>query len=413
MKILFSPCHYIYDQSSGGSEYSWAFNIADSLASKNPGSAVVTGFKNFSEPKDYPIVEVQQDKKKLDMSFKNALIFNLKYFRETERQFRKKRFDLVHHVLPFAIDYTFNLSFLLGRRQTPLVIGPIQPPMPVADNDRDASDMSGFSQKRNNNKSFLFDFALSVFRPLLRFLSLQTLKHADRLIVINDYTKDILVSRGISAEKINTITPGIDTRQFVYTPLSQKRAEKIELLTVCYLVERKAVDLLILALAEIIKEDQNVILKIVGDGPQLGALKKLVTESGLDNYVSFEGFVPNSQVQDYYRRAHIFLSMSRYETWGQVYLEALASGLPVISAKNPGCELIITENKNGYLVEPGDYQSLARQAINLSKNKPLLEEFGRRARESVEQNYDWQRVIIPKYSEALSAVLNKRTNNIG
>ena len=87
MKILFSPCHYIFGPNSG-SESSWSYSIADGIAKVFPDSVVITGFQKKDEngkihTKNYQIIELQSHKKVVDMSLKNALIFNWQYFVKT------------------------------------------------------------------------------------------------------------------------------------------------------------------------------------------------------------------------------------------------------------------------------------------------------------------------------------------
>jgi hypothetical protein len=71
MKILFCPTHYIFDDGERGSELSWAYQIANNMASKYPESVVVTGFNNTKTKKKYKIIELQTHKKTIDLSVKN------------------------------------------------------------------------------------------------------------------------------------------------------------------------------------------------------------------------------------------------------------------------------------------------------------------------------------------------------
>jgi phosphatidylinositol alpha-1,6-mannosyltransferase len=90
--------------------------------------------------------------------------------------------------------------------------------------------------------------------------------------------------------------------------------------------------------------------------------------------------------------------MSRFESWGQMYLEAMASSLPIISARNIGSESIIQDDF-GYLIPQEDYFALSERIISLLDNPDMIKMFGDRARLKAEKKYDWVKVIIPKYIE--------------
>lgn len=398
MKILFSPCHYIYDEKNGGSEQSWAFNIAHRVSGLYPGSVVVTGFKNFPEEKRYQIIELQKGKAKLDMSLKNALKFNWQYFSATKRIIDSNSFDVLHHVLPFAIDSTFNLFVLSKRKESvPVVIGPLQAPLTYKDLDVNLSDVRNFQV--GASRAYVMEGIYKIFKSILRILSRKTLKKSDKIIVINQYTKELLQRNGTEEKKITIIPPGIDTEAFKYCPFEQKEKNKTEFLVVCYLIKRKDVVSVIRAVSEVVKINSRFILRIIGDGPQREILERLAKELGVSQYVIFEGFIPNSDVQKYYQKAHVFISMSLSESWGQMYLEAMACGLPVISSKNVGSESMIHNGKFGYLVEQEDVKALAERMVYLIESPETVASFGKKARQEVEEKYDWDKVIIPRYLE--------------
>lgn len=404
MKILFSPCHYVYDEISGG-EISWAFNIADRISKIYPSSVVVTGYKNLLNEKKYRIIEIQPNKKNIDLSIKNAAIFSIKYFSATKKLLSKNKFNIIHHVLPFGINSTFNFNFIFNKKRN-LVIGPIQSSLTYKDLDINLSDIRSNTEQNSFSRIF-FGFIYFLIHPILKVLSNLTLKKAKAVVVINKYTKKILIKNGINSDKIYIIPPGIDIKRFEYIPFESKNKEKIELLVVCYLIRRKGVDLIIRSIKKIIKKNKKIILRIIGDGPQKENLKNLVEELNLEDYVIFEGFVENREIQEYYKKAHIFISMSRAESWGQMYLEAMASGLPIIATKNIGSQEIIKDRKFGYLIAQEDCHALKHKLITLIKNKDLINKFGKRARKEAQEKYDWQKVIIPKYLEVYKSLITK------
>jgi glycosyltransferase involved in cell wall biosynthesis len=402
MKILFCPCHYVFDEGKRGSELSWAFQIANSIASIHTDSIVVTGFKNISSRTKYKVIELQKSRKKIDLGLSNTFKFNYLYTKYAYTIQKKEDFDIFHHVLPFGIDRTFNLSIILNKSKgTKKVIGPIQSPLPFfMDNIHDVSS------KSSPFKNFLFSLFVSLSHPVLQFLSTKTLQAADKIIVINSTTKDMLITRRINPDKIQVINPGLDSKKFPFTALKNKNKDRFNLISVGSLIKRKGFDTLILMMEEVVKENKNIILKIIGDGPQLQHLKSMVLERSLEDNIIFYGHVQHSKIKNYYRDAHLFITMSRSESWGQMYLEAMSSGLPIISSKNIGSLDIVKEGEFGYLVEQEDYQLAARKVLLLEKNRTTLEEFSDVARKQVEMKFDWENVIIPQYLKMYKNLIN-------
>jgi glycosyltransferase involved in cell wall biosynthesis len=402
MKILFCPTHYIFDDGERGSELSWAYQIANNMASKYPESVVVTGFNNTKTKKKYKIIELQTHKKTIDLSVKNALKFNGAYTKLTQSILKKARFDILHHVLPFSIDTTFNLSFTSpATKKLVKIIGPIQSPLPFYKDN--LHDYKASSNKRFHQVNRLI---LQVSKPILKYLSTRTLKNADKIIAINEETKNMLTKRGIDSNKIIIIPPGVDCRKF--KPQNKKPIKKtIELLSVGALIERKGFDVLIKGIGEVIKKNKNIKVRILGDGPQKNNLKALVRQLSLENFIIFEGHIPHEKIMTYYKKADIFISTSRAESWGQMYLEAMSCGLPIISTINIGSKNIIKNNKFGFLISQEDYHNLADKIKYLIVQPKVLKEFAKQARFEVKNKYDWDKLITKKYINLYKDLINE------
>lgn len=407
MKILFSPCHYIFDGEKYGSEICWAYNIANRVSNIHPSSVVVTGKKLMIKKSAYKIIEIQPNKKKLDMSLINSIMFNFQYSIETLKQICSNKYDLLHHILPFGLGNTFNLVFFLkGRLKIPLIVGPIQSQLTYDGwNAVDAVNQVGEVRIK---KLQIQSAILNIFKSLLNSLSNSTLKKADLIVAINEYTGRIIHSMGIAQNKILIIPPGIDTLRFPYTPYRIKDKRTFELLTVSQLVRRKAIDVIIESLVEVVRKHDNVVLRIVGDGPQKDDLVRLVKKLCLEKHVVFEGFTPNSSVYRYYKKAHVYVSMSRSESWGQIYLEAMASGLPIITSLNDGSNEIVKNKHTGLLVNIDDKIELAQKIIFFIEHNDLIELYGKRAKEEVDKKYDWNKVIIPKYLDLYDKYIKRQ-----
>ena len=98
-------------------------------------------------------------------------------------------------------------------------------------------------------------------------------------------------------------------------------------------------------------KQNNLRLMIVGGGPYLNHLKDLVDRLNIKNDVVFTGMIPPHEVYKYYQLGHIFVTSSTSETQGLTYIEALASGVPVVCRRDPCVSGLIIDGYNGYTFE--------------------------------------------------------------
>ncbi|KUK81270.1 MAG: hypothetical protein XD94_0540 [Mesotoga prima] len=145
------------------------------------------------------------------------------------------------------------------------------------------------------------------------------------------------------------------------------------LLTVCRLAKDKNVDSVIKATRRI----PDIDLEIVGDGPHMGALKKLSKKVGVEDRVSFTGRLSHSEVLSRMRVADIFAMPSSRETFGMVYLEAMSKGCITIGSRNEGIDGTIEDGHNGFLVDAGDTEDLVRKismirGLSVSERERIL-----------------------------------------
>jgi glycosyltransferase involved in cell wall biosynthesis len=195
------------------------------------------------------------------------------------------------------------------------------------------------------------------------------------------------------------ISPGVDVARFGFVPFADKNSATIQVLVVGQLSKRKGVDVVIMAVAEVIRAHENVRLTVIGVGPERGYLEQLAKDLGVAAFVDFVGHVPNSAMDSYYKGAHILVSMSQSESFGAVCLEAMASGLAIVGTEVGVFTEAVNVGHNGFLVRKGDMLDLARKIKQLIDNPSLLRTFGNNARVQAQQRYDWRSVIIPKYIE--------------
>ena len=134
------------------------------------------------------------------------------------------------------------------------------------------------------------------------------------------------------------------------------------------LIERKAMDITIRGFAECCKIKHNAKLVVIGDGPQREALEKLVDELDLRDKLEFTGRLERNEIKTIFLKSDCFVLMSRNETFGVVYIEAMASGLPVIATRCGGPESFVNE-ENGILVDVDSVDQLVEAMKKMLETK--------------------------------------------
>ena len=131
-------------------------------------------------------------------------------------------------------------------------------------------------------------------------------------------------------------------------------------------------------------------LKLAGRGPLLRELEELASSLGVADHVHFLGRLSREDMQEAMQAANCFVLPSRYEAFGAVLIEAMATGLPVIATRSGGPDSIVTE-QNGILVEPEQAGALADAMEKMMWDYPDYS--GERIRESVLERFGASRVL--------------------
>jgi len=196
-----------------------------------------------------------------------------------------------------------------------------------------------------------------------------------RSSVINDY--------GIHPDKVKVIPPGVDTTHLVFIDRNHKSSQDLyNILFVGGDFKRKGgEDILTVFLAQFA---DKAILHIV---TSLNAVKcdhpNVCIYSGVEAY--------SSLWCELYRQADAFVMPTYGDAFGIVFIEAMASGLPVIASKLTQTTEIVREGETGFLITPGDRQELANKLQLLIDNPSLGRQMGKRARQIVEERFDTQK----------------------
>lgn len=208
----------------------------------------------------------------------------------------------------------------------------------------------------------------------------------DNYIAISGYTKNLLVKHwNIQSDKVDILHPAFFPyeKPFLKSTISQNNS--VKLLTVCRLVERKGVQLVLLAIHQIISLDltmKRIEYVILGSGNYYERLVMLVDKLGLNEFVKFVGSVNEEEKYKYISECDIFL-MTPYETdvhevegFGLVYLEAGTLGKPVIASDSGGVSDAVLDNFTGVLIPPKSVEFIVREILRMISNNDQAEIFG-------------------------------------
>lgn len=194
--------------------------------------------------------------------------------------------------------------------------------------------------------------------------------------------------RFLPSANINVIPNGVDLDRF-FPAQNKQLTKQLKLLTVGRLSVTKRFDMLIETADYLNKKGKAVQLTIVGDGALMPRLKNLVEQKGLSGIINFTGRLETEKMPDVYRSNDIFVTATMQEGMSNAMLEALASGLPIVTTRCEGVEELISDN--GVVVENANAEALAQAIDNLAQNQLTYNAMCASARKNAE-NFGWGKV---------------------
>ena len=246
------------------------------------------------------------------------------------------------------------------------------------------------------------DFLAIVRLPLVGPLLIKSLRCASRIIANSSFVADLVEDAGIDRSRIRVFRNVVDTELFRPAPPSAElRAKyglegKRVLLTVARLVERKGIDSVIRCLPELAAKHPDIVYLVVGAGPWEKKLRELARDLDVEQHVVFAGAVSNEELPLHYHLANAFIMVSRHleskrsvEGLGLVYLEAGASGLPVVAGRTGGVSDVVEHDRNGLLVDPDSTEQITEAVDRLLGDSSLASSLGRQGRALACRPTDW------------------------
>jgi len=206
---------------------------------------------------------------------------------------------------------------------------------------------------------------------------------------ISESTRDDLVRRGVPAERVEVIYPGVDASW--YAPdATVARADAPTFLYVGRLKRYKGVEIALRALALARASRADLVLEVAGQGDDRRRLERLARSLGIAAGVWFLGFVTEEEKRRRLRRAWALVFPSPKEGWGISNMEAAACGTPALASDSAGLRESVRDGETGFLVTHGDAHALAQRMLALAADPALVARLGRGGRAFAER-LSWER----------------------
>ena len=216
-------------------------------------------------------------------------------------------------------------------------------------------------------------------------------------ITISQFNKRYLTKLAPHQEKkISVVYCGVDNRQFMIT--EKKLNSPLKLFRFGFLgrlVEKKGAEFLIRAAKELSLTRTDFCIQMVGNGPLLESLQQMINQLGIDKLVKLKGAMANNQVSNWLGTLDAFVLPSVKDKNGDMdgipvsLMEAMASGVPVLSTDISGIKELVINQQTGLLIEPGNTVALAAaMATLLDMPKPELATLSHQANNHINENFN-------------------------
>jgi phosphatidylinositol alpha-1,6-mannosyltransferase len=226
---------------------------------------------------------------------------------------------------------------------------------------------------------------------------------SDVVTYVSRYTRGRFASAFGPKAALEHLPPGVDSERFRPDPASRTEmrtryglGQRPTVVCLSRLVPRKGQDMLIRALPTIRQRVDGAALVIAGGGPYLNTLRRLAAQFGVTDHVTFTGGVPSAELPGYHAMADVFAMPCRtrgagldVEGLGIVFLEASATGVPVIAGSSGGAPETVQHNKTGKVVDGRSVQQIADAVIDLLANPDRAAAMGAAGREWITTQWRW------------------------
>jgi len=278
---------------------------------------------------------------------------------------KKTRFDL--SIVFFALPCGPVATLLKIRAQTPYIVS------------LRGGDVPGLVPE--------IELLHRVLAPFRRWVS----KNAKAVVANSPSLAELAqTSDGVS---VTVIPNGVDTQYYQsYGNGIGVKAAPLRLLLVCRFQRQKLVPESIRWLAQAKHQGIDLVVSIVGDGPERDAVKETIEEVDMTEFISLKGWLRKDKLLKQYQQADCFLNLSSYEGMPNTVLEAMACALPVIASDIPPHRGLVKHQVTGYLVDLSRPEYLIDQLTELVTDGRRGKVMGEAGRRFVSASYSWTAV---------------------
>lgn len=232
---------------------------------------------------------------------------------------------------------------------------------------------------------------------LENFLKL-TCRSADKVTAVNSVlAKEIMEISKIS--NVDVIPMGIYANDYSSVAVSELNPEK--LIYVGRIAEEKNPLMLVDVLNILTKTNPNITLTIVGDGPLMSKVSQKIMSLKLENNITCLGYKAHKEIPSLLRTHGIFINCSIREGLPTSFMEAMATGVPVIATETPGITDLIATGEDGYIVPQNDSITMAKRVNELINNRDTFLKLSANASIKVKKLFNWQKI-----GEKFAGVIN-------
>jgi glycosyltransferase involved in cell wall biosynthesis len=238
------------------------------------------------------------------------------------------------------------------------------------------------------------DVMVDLEKPAYRAATRAMLDAVRLVLVRSESLGRALIEIGCAPQKIRIQRTGIPIGEIPFRARTWPSDGAWRFVQACRLIEKKGLKTSLLAFAEFAARYPRSTFTIAGEGPMRSALEAQARALGLEEKVSFPGFVSQTQLREMFEHSHVFLHPSERGTDGNQegvpnsMLEAMASGLAVFATEHGGIPEAIEHGKSGILVKEGDHEALAHTLLEAAINPKALTTIAHNGAESVRQKFE-------------------------
>ena len=226
-----------------------------------------------------------------------------------------------------------------------------------------------------------------VYKQLIK----RTLKKADIITATSNTLKTTTLKLDKNlASKIRVVPFGVDIPEKIID-LPMKSPVKI-----CFIKNHKMIygpDILLKALARVVKEIPDIKLRMAGEGPDTDKIKELILKLKLERNVDMVGFIDNNRIGEFISQHHFMVMPSLKEAFGVAVLDSGANGRAVIGSDAGGIPEVLVDGKTGIIVPKNNITLLAKAILELAQDLELTAKMGEAGYNFVKENYNWDKSL--------------------